>query len=61
MKLKIDTPIASAPIVAAESAPQWPAMAVETIPIKGTVMLDTMFGSAMRMISRFIFCMALRS
>ena len=34
MKLKIDTPMASAPIVAAESAPQCPAMAVETMPMR---------------------------
>ena len=47
--------MASAPNVAAESVPQWPAMAVETMPISGTVMFDTMLGSAMRMISRFIF------
>ena len=46
MKLKIDTPMASAPIVAAESAPQCPAMAVDTIPISGTVMFDTMEGKA---------------
>ena len=55
MKLKIDTPMASAPIVAAESAPQCPAMAVDTIPISGTVMFETIFGSAMRSISRFMF------
>lgn len=47
--------MASAPIVAAESAPQCPAMAVDTIPISGTVMFETIFGSAMRSISRFMF------
>ena len=53
MKLKIDTPMASAPIVAVESLPQCPAMAVETMPINGTVMFETIFGSARRNISRF--------
>ena len=53
MKLKIDTPIASAPIVVTES-PKWPAIIVLTIPIMGTVMFDIMFGSAMRKISLFI-------
>ena len=55
MKLKIDTPMASAPIVAAESAPQCPAMAVDTMPMSGTVMFETILGSAMRSISRFMF------
>ena len=55
MKLKIDTPMASAPIDAAESSPQWPAMEVETMPISGTVMFETMLGRAMRSISRFMF------
>ena len=55
MKLKIETPMASAPMAAAESSPQCPAMAVETIPMSGTVMFETMFGSAMRSISRFMF------
>jgi hypothetical protein len=53
MKLKIDTPMASAPIVVTES-PKWPAIIVLTIPIMGTVMFDIMLGSAMRRISRFI-------
>lgn len=53
MKLKIDTPIASAPIVAALS-PVCPAMAVEKIPIRGTVMLEMIFGSAILKISLFI-------
>ena len=55
MKLKIETPMASAPIVAAESAPQCPAMAVDTMPMSGTVMFETILGSAMRSISRFMF------
>ena len=54
MKLKIDTPMANAPIVAVESVPQCPAMAVEAMPINGTVMFDTIFGSAKRNISRLI-------
>ena len=54
MKLKIETPMASAPIVAAESAPQCPAMAVDTMPMSGTVMFETILGSAMRSISRFM-------
>lgn len=54
MKLKIETPMASDPIVAAESVPQCPAMAVLTMPISGTVMFDTMFGTAIRRISRFM-------
>lgn len=53
MKLNMDTPIANAPIVCAES-PQWPAMAVEKMPISGTVILEMMFGIAMRKISLFI-------
>lgn len=53
MKLNIETPTANAPIVCAES-PQCPAIAVEKIPMSGTVMLDTMFGIAMRKISLFI-------
>jgi hypothetical protein len=55
MKLKIDTPMASAPIVAAVSEPQCPAIAVETMPMSGTVMFETILGSAMRSISRFMF------
>ena len=55
MKLKIETPMASAPIVAAESAPQCPAMAIDTMPMSGTVMFETILGSAMRSISRFMF------
>lgn len=54
MKLKIDTPMASAPMLAAESPAEWPAMAVPTMPIRGTVMFETMLGSARRRISRFI-------
>lgn len=53
MKLNMETPMANAPIVCAES-PQCPAMAVLTIPINGTVMLDTMFGTAIRRISLFM-------
>ncbi len=60
MKLKMETPMASAPIVAAESSPQCPAMAVLTMPMRGTVMFDTMFGMAIRNISRFIFMVRLR-
>ena len=54
MKLKIETPMASAPMLAAESPAEWPAMAVPTMPIRGTVMFETMLGSARRRISRFI-------
>lgn len=53
MKLKIDTPIASAPIVAALS-PACPAIAVENIPISGTVILEMIFGMAILKISLFI-------
>ena len=42
----IETPMASEPIAAAESLPQCPAMAVEMMPISGTVMFDTMEGKA---------------
>ena len=55
MKLKMATPIESAPMVTAPSLPATrPAMNVEAIPIKGTVMLDMMFGIASLSISLFI-------
>lgn len=55
MKLKIVTPIESAPMAVASSLlPMRPAMAVETIPISGTVMFDMMFGIANRNIALFI-------
>ena len=54
MKLKTDTPIASAPIVETES-PRCPAIIVPTMPMMGTVMFDMMLGKAMRSISLFIF------
>ena len=55
MKLNIVTPIESAPIVAAASpSPTRPAIAVDMMPMRGTVMFDTMFGSAMRNIALFI-------
>ena len=60
MTLKIEVPMANAPIVAAESTPQWPAMAVEAIPISGTVMFEMMLGTARRKISLFIFIIAQR-
>ena len=53
MKLKMDTPMASAPIVAAELS-RCPATAELTMPIRGTVMLEMMFGTANRRISRFM-------
>ncbi len=46
--------MANAPMVAAEFAPQWPAIAVETIPISGTVMFEMMLGMASRMMARLI-------
>ena len=55
MKLNIATPIESAPMVVAPSLPATrPAINVEAIPIKGTVMFDMMFGIAIRKISLFI-------
>ena len=55
MKLKMATPIESAPMVTAPSLPAIrPAMNVEAIPISGTVMLDMMFGIASLSISLFI-------
>ena len=49
------TPIDKAPIVVAASLPPtWPAITVEAMPIRGTVMFEIMFGSAMRKISLFI-------
>lgn len=55
MKLKIATPIESAPMVVAPSLPATrPAINVEAIPIKGTVMFDMMLGIAIRKISLFI-------
>lgn len=45
--------MASAPIVAAELS-RCPATAELTIPIRGTVMLEMMFGTANRRISRFM-------
>ena len=55
MKLKMATPIESAPMVTAPSLPAIrPAMNVEAIPIRGTVMLDMMFGIASLSISLFI-------
>ena len=57
MKLKIVTPIESAPMAMASSLlPMRPAMAVETMPISGTVMFDMMFGIANRNIALFITC-----
>lgn len=57
MKLKIVTPIDSAPIAVASSLlPMRPAIAVETMPISGTVMFDMMFGIANRNIALFITC-----
>ena len=56
MKLKIETPMARAPMVAAGfSLSQCPAMAVPAMPMSGTVMFETMFGRAIRNISRFMF------
>lgn len=55
MKLNIATPIESAPMVVAPSLPATrPAINVEAIPIKGTVMFDMMFGIAILKISLFI-------
>jgi hypothetical protein len=55
IKLNIATPMDKAPMVVAPSLPATrPAMNVEAIPIKGTVMLDMMLGIAMRRISLFI-------
>lgn len=55
MKLKMATPIESAPMaVASPALPIRPAMAVEAIPISGTVMFDMMLGTAKRMMSLFI-------
>ena len=51
--MKIDTPMANAPIVSTE-LPKWPAIIVPAIPIMGTVMLEMMLGMAIRNISRFI-------
>lgn len=49
------TPMDRAPMVVAPSAPATrPAINVEAIPIKGTVMFDMMLGMAMRNISLFI-------
>jgi hypothetical protein len=53
MKLKIETPIASEPIVVTES-PRCPAIIVPAIPIIGTVILEMILGKAIRNISRFI-------
>ena len=53
MKLKIETPTASDPIARVVSPPpRLPAIIVLAMPMTGTVMLETMFGS--RRISRFI-------
>jgi hypothetical protein len=49
----MDTPMANAPIVEALS-PQRPAIAVEKIPINGTVMLEMIFGIAILKISLFM-------
>lgn len=55
MKLKMATPIDSAPIVTAPSLPAIrPAINVEAIPMRGTVILDMMFGIASLSISLFI-------
>jgi hypothetical protein len=55
MKLKMATPIESAPMVTAPSLPAMrPAINVEAIPIRGTVMLEIIFGIASRSISLFI-------
>ena len=55
MKLKIETPTASDPIARVVSPPpRLPAIIVLAMPMTGTVMLETMFGSASRRISRFI-------
>ena len=54
MTLNLVTPLCNAPIVSAESLPTRPATDVDTSPINGTVMLDTMFGRAMRSICLFI-------
>jgi hypothetical protein len=55
MKLKMATPMDSAPIVVAPSLPATrPAMKVDAMPIRGTVMFETMLGIAMRNISLFM-------
>ena len=55
MKLKMVTPIESAPMASVPSSPHArPAMNVEAIPIKGTVTFEIMFGIAILSISLFI-------
>ncbi len=55
MKLKMVTPIDSAPMASVPSPPQArPAMNVETIPIMGTVTFEIILGIAIRSISLFI-------
>ena len=60
-ELNMVTPIDKAPIVVAASLPPtWPAITVEAMPIRGTVMFEIMFGIAMRSISLFILIKCLR-
>jgi hypothetical protein len=55
MKLKIATPIDSAPIVVAPSLPATrPAINVEAMPMSGTVMFEMILGMAIRNMSLFI-------
>jgi hypothetical protein len=55
IKLKIVTPIDNAPMASEPAPPQARlAIAVETIPIKGTVIFEMMLGIAILSISLFI-------
>ena len=61
MKLKIVTPIESAPMASVPSPPQArPAMNVDAIPIKGTVTFEMMFGIAILSMSLFIMATKVR-
>lgn len=56
MKLKMDTPMDSAPIANVPFSPAaWPAMIVEAKPMSGTVIFEMILGRAKRSISLFIF------